>query len=190
MQAFTPGMRGGQAIAELLFGAIEPTGRMPISAARHAGQQPVFYNQVRGQHGTRYADLTQDPLFAFGEGLSYTTVTYDGLSIEEPDVAADGVVRATVRLTNTGTRPALETVQVYVSDLVTSVTWASRELKAYRQVPLAPGESVTVTLEVAATDCTLVDADGRRAVEAGDFELLVGPDSRPSSLLSAKFRIS
>ena len=190
VQAFTPGMRGGQAIAELLFGAIEPTGRMPISAARHAGQQPVFYNQVRGQHGTRYADLTQDPLFAFGEGLSYTTVTYDGLSIEEPDVAADGVVRATVRLTNTGTRPALETVQVYVSDLVTSVTWASRELKAYRQVPLAPGESVTVTLEVAATDCTLVDADGRRAVEAGDFELLVGPDSRPSSLLSAKFRIS
>ncbi|MDI6103535.1 glycoside hydrolase family 3 N-terminal domain-containing protein [Actinoplanes sp. NEAU-A12] len=190
LQAFNPGMRGGQAIAELLFGAIEPTGRMPISAARHVGQQPIFYNQVRGQHGTRYADLTQDPLFAFGEGLSYTTVVYDGLSIEEPDVAADGVVRATVRLSNTGTRPALETVQVYVSDLVTSVTWAGRELKAYRQVPVPPGESVTVALEVAATDCTLVDAAGARVVEAGDFELLVGPNSRPSALLSAKFRIS
>ncbi|GIE33328.1 glycosyl hydrolase [Actinoplanes italicus] len=190
VQAFNPGMRGGQAIAELLLGLIEPAGRMPISAARHAGQQPVFYNQTRGQHGSRYADLTQDPLFAFGEGLSYTTVTYDGLSIEEPDVAADGVVRATVRLSNTGERPALETVQVYVSDLVTSVTWASRELKTYRQVTVAPGESVTVSVEVPAADCTLVDADGRRVVEAGDFELLVGPNSRPSALLAAKFRIS
>ncbi|MBO3740985.1 glycoside hydrolase family 3 N-terminal domain-containing protein [Actinoplanes flavus] len=190
VQAFNPGMRGGQAIAELLLGLIEPSGRMPISAARHAGQQPIYYNQLRGQHGTRYADLTQDPLFAFGEGLSYTTVVYDGLSVEEPDVAADGVVRATVRLTNTGTRPALETVQVYVSDLVTSVTWASRELKAYRQVTVEPGESVTVALEVPAADCTLVSADGRRIVEAGDFELLVGPNSRPSALQSAKFRIS
>jgi beta-glucosidase len=190
VQAFNPGMRGGQAIAELLFGLIEPAGRMPVSAARHVGQQPVFYNQTRGQHGSRYADLTQDPLFAFGEGLSYTTVTYDGLSIEEPDVAADGVVRATVRLSNTGTRPALETVQAYVSDLVTSVTWASRELKAYRQVTVPAGESVTVAVEVAAADCTLVDADGKRVVEAGDFELLVGPNSRPSALLAAKFRIS
>ncbi|MEU4427324.1 glycoside hydrolase family 3 N-terminal domain-containing protein [Actinoplanes sp. NPDC024001] len=190
IQAFNPGMRGGQAIAELLLGRIEPTGRMPISAARHAGQQPIYYNQLRGQHGSRYADLTQDPLFAFGEGLSYTTIVYDGLTIGEPDVPADGVVRATVRLTNTGKRPALETVQVYVSDLVTSVTWASRELKAYRQVSVPPGESVTVDLEVPASVCTLVDAEGHRVVEPGDFELLVGPDSRPSSLHSAKFRIS
>ena len=190
VQAFNPGMRGGQAVAELLLGLIEPSGRMPISAARHVGQQPVFYNQVRGQHGTRYADLTQDPLFAFGEGLSYTTVVYDGLSVEEPEVTPDGVVRATVRLTNTGGRPALETVQVYISDLVTSVTWAGRELKAYRQVTVPAGESVTVQLEVPARDCSLVGADGRRVVEPGDFELLAGPSSRLSSLLSAKFRIS
>ncbi|WP_433826112.1 glycoside hydrolase family 3 N-terminal domain-containing protein [Actinoplanes sp. CA-015351] len=190
IQAFNPGMRGGQALAELILGHIEPSGRMPISAARHVGQQPIYYNQVRGQHGTRYADLTQDPLFAFGEGLSYTTIGYDGLTIGEPDVAADGVVRATVRLTNNGTRPALETVQAYVSDLVTSVTWAGRELKAYRQVTVPPGESVTVEIEVPASDCTLVDTDGVRVVEPGDFELLVGRDSRLSSLLSAKFRIS
>ncbi|BBH63496.1 glycosyl hydrolase [Actinoplanes sp. OR16] len=190
IQAFNPGMRGGQAIAELILGHIEPSGRMPISAARHVGQQPIHYNQVRGQHGTRYADLTQDPLFAFGEGLNYTTVTYDGLTIGEPDVAADGVVRAAVRLTNTGARPALETVQAYVSDLVTSVTWASRELKAYRQVTVPPGESVTVEIELPASVCTLVDAEGVRIVEPGDFELLVGPSSRPADLLSAKFRIS
>ncbi|MEV6301810.1 glycoside hydrolase family 3 N-terminal domain-containing protein [Actinoplanes sp. NPDC051861] len=190
IQAFNPGMWGGQAIAELLLGVIEPTGRLPISAARHAGQQPTYYNQLRGQHGTRYADLTQDPLFAFGEGLNYTTIVYDGLTIGEPDVSADGVVRASVRLTNTGSRPALETVQVYVSDLVTSVTWASRELKAYKQVHVSAGESVTVEIEVPASVCTLVDAEGHRVVEAGDFELLVGPNSRPEALHSAKFRIS
>ncbi|MFI1992680.1 glycoside hydrolase family 3 N-terminal domain-containing protein [Actinoplanes sp. NPDC020271] len=190
IQAFNPGMRGGQALAEVLLGLVEPSGRMPVSAARHVGQQPVYYNQLRGQHGTRYADLTQDPLFAFGEGLSYTTVVYDGLAIGEPDVPADGVVRATVRLSNTGTRPALETVQAYVSDLVTSVTWAHRELKGYRQVTVPPGESVTVEIEIPAAECTLVDADGRRVVEAGDFELLVGPNSRLSALQSAKFRLS
>jgi beta-glucosidase len=189
VQAFNPGMRGGRALAELLLGLVEPTGRMPVSAARHVGQQPVYYNQVRGQHGTRYADLTQDPLFAFGQGLSYTTVEYSDLSIPDPDVSPTGVVRASVRLTNTGTRPALETVQAYVSDLVTSVTWAARELKAYRQVLVAPGESVTVWIEVPAAECSLVTADARRVVEPGDFDLLVGPDSRPESLTAARFRI-
>jgi beta-glucosidase len=189
VQAFNPGMRGGRALAELLLGLIEPTGRMPVSAARHVGQQPVYYNQIRGQHGSRYADLTQDPLFAFGEGLSYTTIEYADLTIAQPAVAMDGTVRATVRLTNTGSRPALETVQAYISDLVTSVTWATRELKAYRQVLVPAGESVTVAIEVAAADCSLVTADARRVVEPGDFDLLVGPDSRPASLLRARFRI-
>jgi beta-glucosidase len=188
IQAFNPGMRGGRAIAELVLGQIEPTGRLPISAARHAGQQPVYYNQIRGQHGTRYADLTQDPLFVFGEGLSYSTVEYADLTIARPAVDAGDLVRATVRLTNTGTRPAVETVQAYVSDLVTSVTWAARELKAYRQVTVPAGESVTVQLEVPAVECTLVGADGRRVVEPGDFELLVGPNSR--DVLSAGFSIT
>jgi beta-glucosidase len=187
VQAFNPGMRGGRAIAELLLGEFEPSGRLPISAARHVGQQPVYYNQLRGQHGDRYADLTQDPLFVFGEGLSYTTVEYADPVIEQPRVGVDGTVRATVRLTNTGGRPALETVQAYVSDLVTSVTWADRELKAYRQVTVPPGGSVEVVIEVPASACTLVTADGRRVVEPGDFELRIGPNSR--DLRTASFRI-
>ncbi|MEV6596074.1 glycoside hydrolase family 3 N-terminal domain-containing protein [Actinoplanes sp. NPDC051346] len=190
VQAFNPGMRGGRALAELLLGHIEPAGRMPVSAARHVGQQPIYYNQIRGQHGDRYADLNQDPLFAFGEGLSYTTIEYADLRIADPDVRKDGTIRATVRLDNTGGRPALETVQAYVSDLVTSVTWATRELKAYRQVEVPAGESVTVALEVRAADCSLVTADGRRVVEPGEFDLLVGPNSRPRNLLRARFRIS
>ncbi len=189
IQAFNPGMRGGRAIAELVLGLIEPTGRLPISVARHVGQQPVYYNQIRGQHGSRYADLTQEPLFVFGEGLSYSTVACGEPVIAEPDVPVDGTVRASVsvRLTNTGSRPATETVQAYVSDLVTSVTWAIRELKAYRQVTVPAGASVTVEIELPAAACTLVTADGRRIVEPGDFELLVGPNSR--DLRSARFRI-
>jgi beta-glucosidase len=189
IEAFNPGMRGGQAIAELVLGLIEPSGRMPLSVPRHVGQQPVYYNQIRGQHGERYADLTQEPLFVFGEGLSYTSVEYSDLEMAEVRIPVDGVVRAQVTLTNVGGRPALETVQAYVSDLVTSVTWAEKELKAWHQVEVPPGGSVRVEVELPAASCTLVTADGRRIVEPGGFELLVGPSSRPVDLLRAGFLI-
>jgi beta-glucosidase len=185
IQAFNPGMRGGRAVAELILGQIEPTGRMPLSVPRHVGQQPVYYNQLRGQHGTRYADLTQDPLFVFGEGLSYSPVTYSDLSVS----TSSDRVTARLTLTNEGARPSFETIQVYVSDLVTSVTWAVRELKAYKQVTVPPATSITVEVELPASACTLVTADGRRVVEPGDFELQVGPSSRERDLLKAGFRL-
>ncbi len=128
IEAFNPGMRGGRAVAELRARArsSRPAGCRSRSP-RHVGQQPVYYNQVRGQHGHRYADLTQDPQFVFGEGLSYTTVEYSDLTLD----ASRGRRRRRrhapgSRLTNTGPRPAMETVQAYVSDLVTSVTWAAQ----------------------------------------------------------------
>jgi beta-glucosidase len=189
VQAFNPGMRGGRALAELLLGLIEPSGRLPVTIPRHVGQQPVYYNQLRGQHGDRYADLTQDPQFAFGEGLSYTRVSYSDLRVHTPRLGAEDTVRASVRLANEGLRAARETVQVYIRDLVTSTTWADKELKTHRQVDLAPGESVELTLELPASECTLVDADGRRVVEPGDFDLLVGPSSRDADLLSARFSL-
>ncbi|WP_239453271.1 MULTISPECIES: glycoside hydrolase family 3 N-terminal domain-containing protein [Microbacterium] len=188
--AANPGMRGGQAIAELLLGLIEPSGRLPVSFARHAGQLPIYYNQIRGQHGDRYADLTQSPAFAFGEGLSYTSVEYSGLRIVEAELGGDDTVRAVVELRNTGERPAHEVVQVYVRDSVTSVSWADKELKAYRHVDLAPGQSASVELSLPVAECTIVDAAGRRLVEAGEFELLVGPSSRDAALLSATFRVA
>ena len=187
--AANPGMRGGRAIAELLLGTIDPAGRLPITFPRHVGQQPVYYNQVRGQHGTRYADLTQDPAFAFGEGLSYSTVEYSDLTVSTPDLGLDDVVRAQVTVTNTGTRPSHEVVQVYLSDLVTSATWAEKELKAYRHVDVEPGESVVVDLELPVADCTIVDAECRRVVEPGGFELLVGRSSRDRDLLRAGFTV-
>ncbi|MFC4613525.1 glycoside hydrolase family 3 N-terminal domain-containing protein [Cellulomonas algicola] len=188
--AANPGMRGGQAVAEVLLGLVEPTGRLPISFAAHVGQQPTYYNQIPGQHGDRYADLTQRQPFAFGEGLSYTTVAYSDLRISTPDVGAGDTVRAQVTVSNTGERPTRETVQVYVRDVVTSVTWADKELKAYRQVDLAPGESVDVDLTLPVADCTIVDRRERRVVEPGAFDLLVGPSSRDEALLKARFTVA
>ena len=184
-----PGMEGGTAIAELLLGEIEPVGRLPISFAEHVGQQPTYYNQIRGQHGNRYADLTQRTAFAFGEGLSYTTIDYSDAHVLTPTVSVGDVVRARVTVSNKGTRPAVETVQVYVRDDVTSVSWADKELKTFRQVELAPGESRVVELEVPVADCSIVDSAGRRIVEPGRFELLIGPSSRDEALLSAPFEI-
>ena len=166
-----------------------PSGRLPISIARHVGQLPIYYNQIRGQHGNRYADLTQAPLFAFGEGLSYTTIHYSGLRITQTRVDPSGEVRAFVTLTNVGTRPALETVQAYISDTVTSVTWAARELKAFTQVTVPPSQSLEVEVVVPASACSIVNATGTRVVEDGDFELLVGPSSWSECLLSASFTI-
>ncbi|MBP2478042.1 beta-glucosidase [Crossiella equi] len=187
--AANPGMRGGTAVAELLLGRIEPRGRLPISFARHAGQQPTYYNQVRGQHGARYADLTQDPAFAFGEGLSYTTVDYRDLVLENPVLGPEDLIRGSITLHNTGARPTRETVQVYVSDTVTSASWAEKELKAFRQVDLEPGQAVTVALELPVADCTIVDAAGRRVVEPGEFALLVGSSSRDRDLRRATFTV-
>ncbi|WP_334169352.1 glycoside hydrolase family 3 N-terminal domain-containing protein [Timonella senegalensis] len=188
--AANPGMRGGQALAELLFGQIEPSGRLPITFARHVGQQPTYYNQIRGQHGDRYADLTQDPQWAFGYGLSYTTVEYSGLVLSATELRVEDTISATVTLTNTGTRPALETVQGYVSDVVTSVSWTDKELKGFTQVLVGPGESVEARIEIPVADCTIVDASGHRVVESGEFELLVGPSSRDADLLRAKFVVA
>ncbi|MDX8051104.1 glycoside hydrolase family 3 N-terminal domain-containing protein [Lentzea sp. BCCO 10_0798] len=182
-----PGMQGGRAIAEVLHGLVEPSGRLPISFAAHAGQQPTYYNQIRGQHGTRYADLTQEPAFVFGEGLSYTTVEYGDLHVETAVLRPDETVKACISLTNTGSRPSRETVQVYVSDAVTSVSWADKELKTFRQVDVEPGETVEVDIELPVSTCTIVDAVGNRVVEPGEFVLLVGPSSK--ELRRAEFTV-
>ncbi|WP_431805250.1 glycoside hydrolase family 3 N-terminal domain-containing protein [Microbacterium sp. bgisy203] len=185
-----PGMQGGRAIAELLLGQIEPRGRLPISFTLHAGQQPTYYNQIRGQHGDRYADLTQRPPHAFGEGLSYSTVVYGEPEIEVPLLTAADTVRARVAVRNTGSRRAHEVVQAYVRDAVTSASWADKELKAYAHVELAPGEERIVEIMVPVRDCSIVDARGERVVEPGDFDLLIGPSSRDEVLQAVRFTVT
>ncbi|MBM4149507.1 MAG: beta-glucosidase [Lentisphaerae bacterium] len=187
IEVFNPGMCGGHAVAEAIFGLFNPSGKLTISFPRHVGQQPVYYSQTRGQHGSTYADLTQEPLFVFGDGLSYTTFAYSNLCIRTPVVRPDSALEVTVDVTNTGTRNGVEIVQLYTSDLVTSATWVNKELKAYQRIALKAGETRTVPFSVPVASLTLVNAECRRVVEPGEFEVLVGPNSRDKALLRAKF---
>ncbi len=188
--AANPGMQGGRAIAEIIFGKTEPSGRLPITFPRHAGQLPVFYNEIRGQHGNRYADLTQDPAFAFGEGLSYTTFEYgDPQIVNGSEFRAGDTVRVEVDLTNTGARTGTEVMQLYISDVVTSFTWACKELKLFRRVTLEPGETRRVAFDLPVDSCTIVNGDAERIVEPGEFKVLVGHSSRDEDLRQATFTV-
>ena len=190
----SPGMKGGQAIAEIILGETEPSGRLPITFPRHAGQLPVYYNQIRGQHGNRYADLTQNPAFAFGEGLSYTTFEYGEPTVtnvpESGMFAETDTVHAEIILTNTGDRKGTEVVQLYIGDIVTSYSWTDRELKAFQRVELEPGESETVAFDIPVSDCTIVDSEANRIVEPGEFEVLIGHSSRREDLKRTTFTVA
>ena len=188
LEGFNSGMEGGRALAEAVFGQLNPSGKLTISIPIHVGQQPVFYSQVRGQHGTRYADLTQEPLFPFGHGLSYTQYRYSNLQLGAATLAHGQPATVSVDVENAGQRAGDEIVQVYVSDVLTSVTWVNKALKGFARVHLAPGEKRTVTISLPWEAFQIVNAEGQSVVEPGDFEISVGPSSRDADLLKATRR--
>jgi beta-glucosidase len=191
VEAFNPGMYGGQAIAELLFGDFNPSGKLTISFPRHVGQLPVNYQQFPGWHtwgGSTggYFDLPAGPLYPFGHGLSYTRFAYANLRLECSTLGVGEVLRAQVEVTNAGDRDGVEIVQLYVEDLVASVTVPKLQLKAFARVPLAVGETKTVTLDVPVSSLAIVRPDLQAVVEPGAFNVFVGPSSRVEELLKAE----
>jgi beta-glucosidase len=184
IELFNPGMAGGTALVEVLFGQLNPSGKLTISIPVHVGQQPVFYSQVRGQHGSRYADLTQEPLFPFGHGLSYTKYVYSNLRLASATLRDGESATVLVDVANVGPRAGVEIVQVYVSDVVTSVTWVNKALKGFARVALEAGEQKTVQVELPWDAFQLVNAQGISVVEPGEFQILVGPSSRDRELLT------
>jgi beta-glucosidase len=188
LEGFNSGMEGGRAVAEAVFGQLNPSGKLTISIPIHVGQQPVFYSQVRGQHGTRYADLTQEPLFPFGHGLSFTQYRYSNLRLAAPTLTRGQAAAVSVDVENAGPRAGDEIVQVYVSDVVTSATWVNKALKGFARVHLAPGEKKTVEVALPWEAFQILDAEGRSVVEPGEFDVLVGPSSRDRDLLKATLR--
>ena len=189
IEVFNPGMEGGTAVAEALFGLINPSGKLTISIPVHVGQQPIFYSQVRGQHGNRYADLTQEPLFPFGHGLSYTKYAYSNLRLSSSKLAQGESVKVLVDVENVGQREGVEIVQVYVSDVVTSVTWVNKALKGFARVSLKPGEKMTVEVDLPWESFRIVNTKAQYIVEPGEFEILVGPSSRDQDLLKTTLTI-
>lgn len=188
--AHNPGMAGGKAIAEVLAGEVEPSGRLTMCWPRHLGTQPVTHRQVPGWHGApTYLDVAPEPLYAFGEGLGYTTFACGAPRLERATVTAADTAAVEVDVANTGSRPGSTVVQLYADDLVATVTRPARELKAYRRVTLAAGERRTVRLEVPCGSLALVDADLKRVVEPGEFNLLVGLSSRSADLTPVRLTV-
>ena len=181
LAAFNGGQFGGQAVAELVFGELNPGGRLPISFPRHSGQLPVYYNQLPGWHWEgKYCDLPAEPLYAFGYGLSYTDFEYSDFAV---DAAA---MSASVAVKNIGTKSGSELVQLYFRDRVSSVMTPLKQLIAYQRVDLEAGEAKSVTFELCRDDFALVNVHEKRVTEAGAFCLMVGGDSRDESLLTAE----
>ncbi|GAA1728531.1 glycoside hydrolase family 3 N-terminal domain-containing protein [Isoptericola hypogeus] len=173
LQAFFPGEEGATALAEVVAGAVNPSGRLPVSLPRSAGAQPYssLHPVLGGPSDVTSTDST--PLRPFGFGLSYTTFAYTDLEVDA-EVAAGGSFRAAVRVTNTGTAPGADVVQLYGRDLVGSVTRPVAQLLAYRRVPLVPGESVVVTFTVPSARFAFHDRRMVRVVEPGDVEVWAG----------------
>lgn len=191
LAAWHGGIRAGRAVADLLFGAAAPSGRLTASWPRAEGQIPVYYahkntGRPATEAGTRqfaevfksvYMDEPNSPLFPFGYGLGYTTFEYRDLHVETPVLGADGTLIVSAQVTNTGARAGVEVVQFYVRDLVGSVTRPVRELKGFRRVALQPGEARTVRFELPARELGFVGLDLAYRVEPGLFKVWIGPDS-------------
>lgn len=184
LYAWHPGIEGGVALAEILFGHAAPGGRLPITFPRATGQVPIYYNHknsgrpisATGPFRTRYTDLPTAPLFPFGYGLTYTTFRYDRLRLSS-DILR-GKLEVSADITNTGTRPGREVVQLYVRDLVGSLTRPVRELKDFQAVELGPGETCTVTFTITEEMLVFTRADGTRGVEPGRFHVWIAPHSQ------------
>ena len=182
---FCPGMLGGLATARAVFGDINPQGRLTISIPAHVGQQPCYYQQIRGMHGETYADYPLAPAYPFGFGIGYAKIEYRVANVARKSYTVKDNITVTVSLENTGTVDAVEIVQVYVSDLVTSATWATHELKGFKRVAVPARSSVKAESVVPAATLSIVNASAQRVVEPGVFEIQVGPSSA-----DIKFRIT
>jgi beta-glucosidase len=185
------GEKGGDAIADVLFGDYNPSGRLPITIPRNVGQLPCYYNyrysKVMEIPGS-YVDISATPLFEFGFGLSYTTFKYDNLAINPQKIGTDGDVHISVDITNTGDREGSEVVQLYINDVISSVTTAVKELRGFEKVKLSPGEKKRVEFMLTPEHLSLLDQNLKRVVEPEIFETMIGSSSK-NIMLKEEFEV-
>ena len=177
------GQECGTAVAEALFGDINPSGKLPITIPRSVGHLPAFYNhKPSARRGYLWDSAT--PLFPFGFGLSYTTFRVENLRLSKARIRRNGRTQALVEVTNTGPRAGSEVVQMYIRDRFSSVTRPVRELKGFRKVTLQPGQTTTVKLDITPDSLAFFDTAMRYVVEPGEFEIMVGNSSQGADLQS------
>ena len=188
-ECFYLGQETGHAVADVLFGDVSPSGRLPITIPRSVGHLPAFYNhKPSARRGYLFDDVS--PLFAFGYGLGYTTFEIQNVRVEDAEIGPAGSTRVLADVTNTGARDGTETVQLYIRDLVSSVTRPVKELKGVAKVTLAPGETQTVALPITPDALSFWRIDKTFGVEPGDFALMVGSSSRDADLQTVTLRVT
>jgi beta-glucosidase len=178
LDAWYPGEEGGHAIADVLFGDHNPSGRLPITFPVFEGQLPLYYDHKPTGRGDDYTDLTGQPLFPFGFGLSYTTFAYSGLTIDPAIIGPEGSATVRFTVTNSGARAGAEVVQLYLRDVLASVAQPIIALKDFARVQLAPGESREVTFTIGRDQLQLLDRDLTSVVEPGVFRVMIGASSK------------
>lgn len=187
VEAWEPGSKGGLAIGELLFGQINPSGKLPVSIPRSVGQQLSIYNHKPTHYFHKYVDDETGPLFHFGYGLSYTRFNYESIQLSQPSLRAGEKLKVKVVVSNVGDRDGDEVVQLYLKDKYASVTRPVRELKAFRRISLKKGESRQVTFSITTEMLEFLGPDMRPTVEKGEFLVMVGSSSRDKDLLTIPF---
>ena len=182
------GQETGHAVADVLFGDHNPGGKLPITFPRSAGHLPAFYNyKPSARRGYLFDDVS--PLFAFGYGLSYTTFSISGVRLAHKSIKRNGSTRVLAEVKNVGKRAGTEVVQMYIRDLVSSVTRPVKELKGFQKLFLQPGETKTVAIEITPESLAFYDINMKYVVEPGDFEIMVGNSSRDSDLHKVTLRV-
>ncbi|WP_137681724.1 beta-glucosidase BglX [Aurantiacibacter suaedae] len=201
LHAWYPGTMGGHAVADVLFGAYNPSGRLPITFPRTVGQVPIHYDMKNtgrpielGEPGakyvSRYLDTPNDPLYRFGYGLSYSSFGYSPVTLSAPSMGAGGSITASATITNTGDVAGEEVVQLYVRDLVGSVTRPVQELKGFEKIALQPGESRTVRFTLKPEDLAFTRADMSHGWEPGEFRLWIAPSSGAEAATPVTFTLT
>jgi beta-glucosidase len=184
VEAWCSGEKGGVAVADVLFGDYNPSGHLPITIPRHAGQLPVYYNYppskqywLENAWGRPYVDMDPTPLYAFGHGLSYTTFKYSDLEITPGQTGPGGKVQVYVNVMNSGKLAGADVVQLYINDPISSVSTPVKELKGFKKVWLKPGQSTKVQFELGPRHLSLVNRHLEKVVEPGEFKVMIGHSS-------------
>lgn len=178
MMVWYPGDEGGYAVADVLTGKTSPSGKLPITFPIHESQLPLTYNHLPTGRGDDYHNLTGQPLFPFGFGLSYTSFTYDQLEFSDDSIATDGSFKVQFMLHNTGNYEGAEVVQLYIKDIIASVSQPVIALKGFQKINLKPGESRKVTFEISPQQLKILNIKNQWVVEPGDFRIMIGSSSK------------
>jgi beta-glucosidase len=184
------GQQTGTAAADIIFGDVNPSGKLTITFPKSVGQIPMFYNYKPSAQAYEYLSQDNLPLYHFGFGLSYTQFKFENLRLEKSKIKTSGTTKVKIDVTNIGSRAGDEIVQMYIRDKVSSVTRPVKELKGFKRISLKPKETKTVTLDIGKEQLAFHNVDYKFVVEPGEFEIMVGNSSRDEDLMKTTLIVS